>query len=82
MEIAQGHFNYAKHFPSSSKAKGYSSGSLQTVARRWIPSSNPLKDVGPIARCVDYQSAIDHHLKPAFGEKLLTEITAEDIKDG
>lgn len=79
-EIAQGNFNYAKHFPSSPKARGYSDGSLQTVGQALDVFIKAARKRCSHSTLRDYQSAIDHHLKPVFGEKLLTEITAADIK--
>ena len=79
-EIAQGNFNYAKHFPNSPKARNYSKGHQQTVGQ-----ALDLFMMSAQKRCShstlrDYQSAIDYHLKPVFGEKLLTEVTAPDIR--
>ncbi|MBX9811254.1 MAG: site-specific integrase [Burkholderiales bacterium] len=76
-EIAQGNFNYAKHFPSSPKARGYSSGSLQTVGQALDVFIKAAQKRCSHSTLRDYQSAIDHHLKPVFGEKLLSSCTGQ-----
>ncbi|MDP1716756.1 MAG: site-specific integrase [Burkholderiales bacterium] len=79
-EIAQGSFNYSKHFPNSPKAKGYAGGSLQTVGQALDLFIKAARNRCSHSTLRDYQSAIDYHLKPVFGEKLLTEISTADIK--
>lgn len=79
-EIAQDTFNYAKHFPDSPKARSLSGRSLQTVGQALDAFM-----VSAHKRCAhstlrDYQSAIEHHLKPTFGDLPLTELSATDIK--
>lgn len=79
-EIAQGTFNYAKHFPDSPKARSLSGRSLQTVAQAldaFILSAQKRCEYSTLR---DYQSAIDHHLKPAFGDLPLVDLSATDIK--
>lgn len=79
-EIAQGTFNYAKHFPNSLKAKGYAVGSLQTVGQALDAFVKAAQKRCAHSTIRDYQSAIDYHLKPVFGKKLLTEVSATDIR--
>lgn len=79
-EIAQGNFNYAKHFPESPKAKGYATGSLQTVGQALDVFMKAAQKRCAHSTLRDYQSAIDYHLKPIFGKQLLSEVTAADIK--
>jgi len=79
-EIAAQTFNYSEHFPGSRRAivvgavpnkklGGAFDGFLQ--ASRKSCESSTLKG---------YRSAIEHHLRPAFGDKYLTEVTAEHVK--
>lgn len=80
-EIAQGSFEYAKHFPNSPKARRYSSTSLQTVAQAlddWLRIARTRCEQSTLR---DYQSAIEYHLKPVFGKKLIAELTAPDIRN-
>ncbi len=79
-EIGQGKFDYAKHFPSSSKARALSGGSMQTIGQ-----ALDIFLIGARRRCAystlrDYESAVKHHLKPAFGDRLLTELSVSEIK--
>lgn len=79
-EIGIGTFDYAKHFPKSKRAATLGTASNKTVGQA-------LKEFLLIAQrsCApstsrDYQSAVHHHLKPAFGEFPLRNITATHIK--
>jgi integrase len=79
-EIGIGTFDYAAHFPRSKRASTLGTASNKSVAqaldefllisqRKCAPSTSR-----------DYQSAVSHHLKPAFGDFLLRNITATQIK--
>jgi len=79
-EIAQGTFNYAKHFPGSANARSLSRNSLQTVGQALDAFLKGAQKRCAYSTLRDYQSAIDHHLKPAFGDRLLTELSLSEIK--
>ena len=79
-EIAQGTFNYAKHFPGSANARSLSRNSLQTVGQALDAFAKGAQKRCAYSTLRDYQSAIDHHLKPAFGDRLLTELSLSEIK--
>jgi integrase len=79
-EIAKGSFNYAKHFPNSPKARSYSNGSLQTVGQALDLFMKSAQKRCAHSTLRDYQSAIDYHLKPVFGEKMLVDLSAADIR--
>lgn len=79
-EIGIGTFDYSAHFPKSRRAATLGKASNKTVSqaldefllisqRNCAPSTSR-----------DYQSAVTHHLKPAFGDFLLRNITATQIK--
>lgn len=79
-EIGIGTFDYSTHFPQSRRALILGKASNKTV-------SQALKEFLLISQrsCAastnrDYQSAVEHHLKPAFGDVLLRNITATQIK--
>jgi len=79
-EIAQGSFNYAKHFPSSPKARSHASGSPQTISQALDLFMKSAQKRCAHSTLRDYQSAIDYHLKPVFGEKMLIDVSAADIR--
>jgi len=79
-EIGLGTFKYAEHFPSSRKARLYAGKGNVSVAAaldRFLQAAHK--------RCAystwrDYKSAIEHHLNPVFGDRLLADITVSEIK--
>jgi len=79
-EIGRGTFKYVEHFPNSRKARLYSGQGDVTVSAaldRFLQAARK--------RCAhstwrDYNSAIEHHLRPAFGDRLLADITVSEIK--
>jgi integrase len=79
-EIGIGTFNYASHFPDSRRAATLGKSSNKTVSqalREFLLSSRRTCEISTLR---DYQSAIDHYLKPEFGDFLLRKITATQIK--
>ena len=79
-EIATGAFNYAKHFPNSAQAKTLSGRSLQTVSQALDAFLKAAQKRCAHSTLRDYKSAIEYHLKPAFGDRLLVDLSATEIK--
>ncbi|MEM5535622.1 DUF3596 domain-containing protein [Neptuniibacter pectenicola] len=82
-EIAMGTFDYGKHFPTSKNALKLSKnkGSLITVEQAlkdWLKRAEKRCQRSTIR---DYNSAVYHHLIPAFGSLTLDEIRKPDIDD-
>jgi len=79
-EIAIGTFNYAKHFPNSELANTLSVRSLQTVGKAldaFLMAANKRCSFSTLR---DYKSAVEYHLKPAFGNRLLVDLNVAEIK--
>jgi integrase len=79
-EIGIGTFNYATHFPNSRRAATLGKLSNKTVSQALDEFILISRRACAASTLRDYQSAIDHHLKPAFGEFLLRKVTATQIK--
>ena len=79
-EIAQGTFNFAKHFPNSPNARALSGRSSQTVGQALDEFMMAARQRCAYSTLRDYQSALDHHLKPTFGDRLITELSVSEIK--
>lgn len=79
-EIGIGTFNYSAHFPDSRRAATLSKVSNKTISQaldEFLLTSRRNCEASTLR---DYQSAIEYHLKPAFGDFLLRKITATQIK--
>lgn len=79
-EIGIGTFNYATHFPDSRRAATLGKVSNKTVAQALDEFLLTSRRTCEASTLRDYQSAIEYHLKPAFGDYLLRRITATQIK--
>lgn len=79
-EIGIGTFNYATHFPDSRRAATLGKVSNKTVSQALDDFLLTSRRTCEISTLRDYQSAIEYHLKPAFGDFLLRKITATQIK--
>lgn len=79
-EIALGTFNYAKHFPNSPLAKSLSKRSLQTVGQALDAYLLAAQKRCAFSTLRDYQSAVEYHLKPAFGDRLLVDLNIAELK--
>lgn len=79
-EIGIGTFNYAKYFPNSALAKTLSGRSLQTVSQALDAFLQAAQKRCAHSTLRDYKSAIEYHLKPAFGERLLVDLNVAEIK--
>jgi integrase len=79
-EIGIGTFNYAVHFPDSKRAATLGKATNKTVSEgldEFLLTSRRTCEASTLR---DYQSAIEYHLKPAFGDFLLRKVTATQIK--
>ncbi|MGC2458548.1 MAG: tyrosine-type recombinase/integrase [Gallionellaceae bacterium] len=79
-EIGIGTFNYAAHFPDSRRAATLGKVSNKTVSQALDEFLLTSRRTCEASTLRDYQSAIEYHLKPAFGDFLLRKITATQIK--
>lgn len=79
-EIAIGTFKYSNHFPNSKNATLGSKASNKLVSKaldEFMQSSRRRLEKSTLR---DYHSAVEHHLKPQFGDKRIIDVTATDIK--
>ncbi|MFZ5557060.1 MAG: tyrosine-type recombinase/integrase [Pseudomonadota bacterium] len=79
-EIAKGEFDYAKRFPNSPKAKRLGHSLSKTVGQALDDFLEASRRTCEYSTWRDYKSAVDFHLRPAFGDVLLRELTAAQIK--
>lgn len=80
-EIAMGTFNYAKHFPHSSKSRLFSHSTNLTVSAALDAFYSQKVSSCQFSTIRDYKSSIEHHLKPQFGDKYLNELTTSEIRE-
>lgn len=78
--LAVGKFRYGDFFPDSKRARQGSRSSNRTVADALDDFLESCRRTCEYSTWRDYQSAVKHHLKPAFGELLLRDLTAARIK--
>lgn len=81
-EIARGTFDYARHFPSSKRARAFAKdpGALDSVGDRldaWLESVRPGLQHSTV---IDYERAIKGTLKPAFGTLMLRDLTRAHVR--
>lgn len=79
-EIAIGTFSYQNHFPNSKNATLGIKHSNQTVSQALDDYIQAAKRTCEISTWKNYRSAIEHHLKPAFGDIRLVDLTTSRIK--
>lgn len=79
-EIGIGTFNYAKHFPESPRARRFSKTIQKTVSQALDEFLQAARRTCEVSTLNNYRSAVEHHLKPAFGEHLLQDVTTSHIK--
>lgn len=79
-EIGIGTFNYAAHFPDSRRAATLGKVSNKTVSQALDEFLLTSRRTCEASTLRDYQSAIEYHLKPAFGDYLLRKLTPTQIK--
>lgn len=82
-EISIGTFDYFRHFPYSSKAKEFrkTRPDLYTIKEaliNWLRCNQAKLQKSTLQ---DYNSAIYHHLIPAFGDLTIAELTARKVKE-
>lgn len=80
-EIGIGTFDYERHFPGGRQASKLSSRpasrSIEKSLDDWLLLQSKRCESSTIR---DYKSAIEFHLKPSFGSKLLSELVTSDIQ--
>ncbi|MGO8753639.1 MAG: Arm DNA-binding domain-containing protein [Gallionellaceae bacterium] len=79
-EIGISTFDYSAHFPKSRRAATLGKASNKTVSQALHEFLLISQRTCAPSTTRDYQSAVTHHLKPAFGDCLLRNITATQIK--
>jgi integrase len=79
-DIALGKFRYADYFPDSKRARQGSRSSNQTVKDALDSFLEASRRTSEYSTYRDYKSAVEYHLKPAFGTLLLRDMTAAGIK--
>lgn len=81
-EIAKGTFDYAKHFPDSPRVVMFGGRRAIKLTVGEALDQHLASLCGEIASSTyrDYQSAVNYYLKPAFGDILLQNLTATEIK--
>lgn len=81
LEIAQRTFDYARHFPDSTRAKKLTGGGkvvlVEDALDAWLARKRPELEH---TTCIDYERAIRLTLRPAFGRTPLRELTRPAVK--
>ncbi len=80
-EIATNSFEYAKHFPDSKKVARLGIQRIPTVKKQLTKWLNNKHRTCEYSTYKAYNSAVNHHLIPEFGEKLLSELNTADIRE-
>ncbi len=81
MEIGLGTFDYVKHFPEGKLANQFGHGhnlSVDQALDRFLQSSRRTCENSTWR---NYRSAVEHHLRPSFGQKLMRDVTTSEIKE-
>jgi len=81
-EIEREIFDYAAHFPKSKRALLFagSKGTAKTIGEALDLHLAGIKRTIQASTYRDYKSAIEYHLKPAFGDIWLKDLTTSKIK--
>jgi integrase len=81
-EIARENFDYAAHFPNSKRAILFvgSKGTVKTIGEALDLHLAGIKRTIQASTYRDYKSVIEYHLKPAFGNIFLKDLTSARIK--
>ena len=79
-EIALGTFSYAKHFPNSKNAQLGAKTANKTVAEALDEYLQSTRRTLEQSTWRNYRSAVEHHLKPVFGDVRLVDLTSANIK--
>ena len=82
-EQATGQFVYRDHFPHSRKADLFDDrkSTRQTVGTCLDTYLSSMRPVLATSTFNDYASAISHHLKPAFGDVPLTDLSTKTVRE-
>jgi len=79
-EIAIGTFSYSKHFPNSKNAQLGSLTANKTVGEALDEYLQATRRTLELSTWRNYRSAVEHHLKPTFGDIRLADLTSSTIK--
>jgi integrase len=79
-EIALGSFRYEEHFPDSKRVSMWTKSTNKTVGIALDEFLAASKRSCADSTLRDYESAIRHHLRPTFGDRLMREVTSGEIK--
>ncbi|MBF0453925.1 MAG: DUF3596 domain-containing protein [Magnetococcales bacterium] len=81
-EIATGSFDYAAHFPDSKRAAmfGFARGGNETVEVAMKGYMAAIHRTTAVSTFRDYESAVRHHLIPAFGHIQLKHLAAAQVR--
>lgn len=79
-EIGIGTFNYAKHFPDSSRARLIAKTINKTIGQALDEYIEATRRTCELSTWRNYRSAVEHHLRPNFGDIRLTDLTSAHIK--
>lgn len=79
-EIAIGTFSYARHFPNSKNAHLGARSSTRTVGQALDGYIEAARRTCELSTWRGYRSAVEYHLKPAFGDIRLIDLTSAKIK--
>ena len=80
-EIATNTFDYAKHFPDSKRVSRLGIQRIPTVKKQLTKWLNSKFRTCEYSTYKAYNSAVNHHLIPEFGDQLLTELKTSDIRE-
>lgn len=81
LEMSKGIFDYASRFPNSKKLQKLGITPQTTVSEELEKYLSSLSKRAARSTLKGYKSAINFSLKPAFGEKNLTQLTTANIRD-
>lgn len=80
-EMAIGTFNYLNHFPNSKNAHLGNTRSNLTIAQALDSYLQASRRTCEISTWRNYMSAIEFHLKPAFGHLCIGDLTTSHVKE-
>lgn len=81
MEIGLGTFDYLAHFPDGKLARRFGHGRNLTVTVALDSFLQSSRRTCEASTWRNYRSAVEHHLRPTFGEKLMRDVTTAEIKE-
>jgi len=81
MEIGLGTFDYLKYFPDSKLADRFGHGRNLSVGQALDAFLQSSRRTCENSTWRNYRSAVEHHLRPTFGQKLMRDVATSDIKE-